>query len=164
MDLCRSSVEPLEARDQLVGAGPELADRIGESNARLGEPLQTALESPAEIVASLRSMWGEITFDPQLQAVYFGLAAESATDPRLRRTLSYVDDGCRELMQRLVCDLGGRGYRLRMDEASITVLIIAAVQGLTLQYLERGESPELGRAIEDFKRWLSWIAEPAPER
>lgn len=142
----------------------QVVRRVGDRLLAQIEEAIAGLEEPAEIVTSgFDRLWGEITSDPQLQAVYFGLAAESATDPTLKRTLSYVNDGYRELIHRLFFDIEKRGYQLRMDEGSMTVLIIAAIQGFTLQFLERGQSPELGRAIEDFKRWLISIAEPTAE-
>lgn len=151
-----------ETRERLFD---QVARRVGDRVLAQVEETLAGLEEPAEIVTSgFDRLWGEITSDPQLQAVYFGLAAESATDPALKRTLTYVNDGYRELIHRLFFDVGRRGYRLRMDEGSMTVLIIAMIQGFTLQFLERGHSPDLGLAIEDFKRWLISIAEPAAEK
>jgi AcrR family transcriptional regulator len=147
-----------ETRERLFD---QVARRVGDRVLAQVEEAIAGLEEPAEIVSSgFDRLWSEITSDPQLQAVYFGLAAESVTDPTLQRTLSYVNDGYRELIHRLFFDVGKRGYRLRMDEGSMTVLTIAAIQGFTLQFLERGETLELKRAIEDFKRWLISIAAP----
>lgn len=39
-------------------------------------------------------------------------------------------------------------------------LIVAAVQGLTPQLLERRQAPELERAIADFKGWPAAVARP----
>lgn len=143
----------------------QVARRVGDRLLGQVEEAIAGLHEPAEIVAvGFDRLWSEITADPQLQAVYFGLAAESATDPALKRTLAYVNDGYRRLIHRLVRDVGRRGYSLRMDEGSMTVLIIAAIQGLTLQFLERGQTRELDRAIADFKGWMTAIAEPPRTR
>ncbi len=56
-----------------------------------------------------------------------------------------------------------RGRELAMDQESLTVLIIAGIQGLTLEYLERGETPSLRKAIEDFQRWLTVVSRPAAD-
>jgi hypothetical protein len=45
-----------------------------------------------------------------------------------------------------------------LDEESLTVLIIAGIHGLTLDWLERGDTPSLRRAIGDFQRWLSAVS------
>lgn len=139
----------------------QVARRVGDRLlAQVHEAIE-GLEDPAEIVTvGVDRLWDEVKADPQLQAVYFGLAAESATDPSLRETLSYINDGYRKMIHELVRSARGRGVDVRWDEGALTVLIIAGIQGLTLQLLERGETGELRRAIEDFKRWLTAIAVP----
>lgn len=145
-----------ETREGLLD---QVARRVGDRLLAQVEETIAGLEEPAEIIGvGFDRLWSEITSDPQLQAVYFGLAAESATDPALKETLSYVNDGYRDLIHRLVREAADRGYELLWDEGSMTVLIIAAIQGLTLQFLERGQTPELARAIEDVKGWLIAIA------
>lgn len=44
--------------------------------------------------------------------------------------------------------------------SDFNTLIVAAVQGLTLQLLERRQTPELDRATADFKGWLAAVARP----
>ena len=39
------------------------------------------------------------------------------------------------------------------------MLVIAGIQGLTLEYLERGDSAALRAAIEVFQGWLSSVAQ-----
>lgn len=139
----------------------EVVRRVGDRVLSQVEDAIAELAEPAEIVvAGFDRLWEEVRADPQLQAVYFGLAAESATDPALKQALAHVNDGYRRLIRRRVKDARKRGYELRWHEGSLTVLIIAAIQGLTLQFLERGETKDLRRAIDDFKAWLVWIAEP----
>jgi TetR/AcrR family transcriptional regulator, transcriptional repressor of bet genes len=146
-----------ETRERLLEV---VARRVGDRLLAQLEEAIAGLEEPADIVASgFDRVWGEIRADRKLQAVYFGLAAEAATDPALKRTLSYINDGYRELIQRLVGQARDHGWRLRWDDGSLAVLIIAAIQGLTLQFVERGETEDLERAIRDFKGWLVWIAE-----
>lgn len=144
-----------ETREGLLD---QVARRVGERLLAQVEEAIEGLEEPTDIIAvGVDRLWSLIGADPQLQAVYFGLAAESATNPALKRTLATVNDAYRGLIHRLVRRVGDRGYRLRMDEGSMTALIIAAVQGLTLQFLERGQTPELDRAIADFKTWLGTV-------
>jgi AcrR family transcriptional regulator len=150
-----------ETRERLFD---QVVRRVGDRVLAQVEDAIAGLDEPAEIVvAGFDRLWDEVRADPQLQAVYFGLAAESATDPALKQALAHVNDGYRRLIGRLVKDARKRGYKLRWDEGSLTTLIIAAIQGLTLQFLERGETKDLRRAIQDFKAWLVWVAEPQSE-
>lgn len=120
------------------------------------------LEEPSDIVAAgFGRLWSAITGNRALLVAYFGLVAESVTDPRLQATTSHINEGFRALIGKLVSDARRRGRRLRMDEESLTVLIVAGIHGLILEYVQRGESPALTRAIEDFQIWLTEISAPA---
>jgi TetR/AcrR family transcriptional regulator, transcriptional repressor of bet genes len=133
----------------------QLFDELGRS---VGDRLL------AGVADAVERLWKAVTDDPELQAVYFGLVAESVTDPALRRTVSHVKDGYRDLIRGLIVRVREHGMRLRLAEDSLTILILAGVQGLTLEYLEHGDSPALAAAIEDFKDWMVWVAVPAGER
>jgi AcrR family transcriptional regulator len=147
----------------------QLFDELGRSvGDRLLAGVADAVEGLAEpsdiVAAGFERLWKAVTDDPELQAVYFGLVAESVTDPALRRTVSHVKDGYRDLIRGLIVRVREHGMRLRLAEDSLTILILAGVQGLTLEYLEHGDSPALAAAIEDFKDWMVWVAVPAGER
>ena len=135
-----------------------LGDRMLSQVAEAVEGLQ----EPSDIVAAgFARLWSAITGNRALLVAYFGLVAESVTDPRLQATTSHINEGFRRLIGQLVGDARGRGRRLRMDEESLTVLIVAGVHGLTLEYVQRGQTPALARAIEDFQSWLTEITAPA---
>jgi AcrR family transcriptional regulator len=117
------------------------------------------LERPADIVpAGFARLWDAITADPQLHAVYFGLAAESVTDPSLREALRPLNHGYRQLIARLIDDAIRHGYELKLAPSSVAIAVIAGIQGLTLQYLEQGQTPELAQATTDFQHWLISLA------
>lgn len=121
------------------------------------------LEEPADIVAAgFDRVWSAITGDRALLSAYFGLVAESVTNPELQAATRHVNEGFRALIAQLVAEGRGRGRRLRMEQESLTVLIVAGIHGLTLEYLQRGETPALSRAIEDFQRWLVEVSAPNP--
>jgi AcrR family transcriptional regulator len=139
----------------------EVVRRVGDRLLAGVADAVASLDQPADIVsAGFERLWQAVTNDPELHAVYFGLVAESVTDPDLRRTVEYVKDGYRDLIGQLIRRVRERGIELRLAEDSLTVLIIAGVQGLTLEFLERGETPALNAAIDDFKGWLVWVAVP----
>lgn len=138
----------------VVMLGDRLLSQVAEAVA--------GLEEPADIVAAgFDRLWTAITEDRALLVAYFGLVAESVTDPRLQATTSHVNEGFRRLIGRLVGEARGRGRRLLVDEESLTVLIVAGVHGLTLEYLQRGHTPALACAIADFQRWLADVSTPA---
>jgi TetR/AcrR family transcriptional regulator, transcriptional repressor of bet genes len=130
--------------------------RVGDRLLAQVEEAVEGLEDPAEIVsAGFSRIWTAATDDRGLLVAYYGLVAESVTNEALRRTTGYVNEGYRRLIALLVERARERGLRLRWDEESLKVLIIAGVHGLTLELLERGDTPGLRLAIEDFQRWLA---------
>lgn len=148
------------SREQLF---EEVVRRVGDRLIDQVEEAISGLKEPEAIIsAGFGRLWEGITADPELQIAYFGLVAESVTDPALKRTTSYVNDRYRRLIARLVAEGGERGHTLRVDEQSLTVLVIASIQGLTLAFLEQGETPALREAIENFKRWLLMASAPPP--
>ena len=148
-----------ERREQLFDV---VVRRIGDQLlSRLDEAL-AGLQEPADIVsAGFDELWERLTSDRALLAAYFGLVAESVTDPHLRRSVGYINEGYRALIHRLSDDLRSHGRRLTIDEEALTVLIIAGIQGLTLEYLERGDTPALRSAIAVFQGWLATVAQPS---
>ena len=125
------------------------------------------LEEPADVVAAgFDGFWSAITGDRGLLVAYLGLMAESVTDPKLKAATGHINEGFRAIISKLIADAKGRGRRLLMDKESLIVLIIAGIHGLTLEYVQRGESPALTRAIADFKTWLTTVSAPhaAPRR
>ncbi|MDQ2675383.1 MAG: TetR/AcrR family transcriptional regulator [Actinomycetota bacterium] len=123
------------------------------------------LEEPADIVAAgFDRFWNAFTGNRGLLVAYLGLTAESVTDPKLQAATRHINEGFRAIIVRLIAEARGRGRRLLMDEESLIVLIIAGVHGLTLEYVQRGESPALSRAIADFKRWLTTISAPPGDK
>jgi AcrR family transcriptional regulator len=138
-----------------------VVQRIGDQLlAQLEEALE-GLEDPVDIVSvGFDQIWGHITSDRALLAAYFGLVTESVTDPHLRKSVGYINEGYRRLIRKLAADMATRGRRLAIDEQALTVLIVAGIQGLTLEFLERGDTPALRSAIEVFQAWLGSVARP----
>lgn len=145
-----------DSREQLFD---RVVRRVGDRLLAQVEDAVEGLEDPVDIVAAaFDRLWAGITTDRALLVAYFGLAAESVTDPRLRATIGHINEGYRSLIGRLLEEARGRGRTLHMDEESLTVLIIAGIHGLTLDWLERGDTPALSKAIRDFQRWLAAVS------
>jgi AcrR family transcriptional regulator len=86
--------------------------------------------------------------DERVARLYFDLAAVSVIDPEVRRTISEVNEQWREVLVRLITQAsdGLSPARARV----LTVMVIAGLQGMTLERIERGASPERKRARELF--------------
>lgn len=146
-----------ESREQLFDA---VVRRIGDQLLAQVEGVLAGLEDPADIVATgFDELWGRLTNDRALLSAYFGLVAESVTDPRLRDSVGEIGEGYRQLIRRLAREVRGGG-RVAIDEQVLTVLIIAGIRGLMLEYLEHGDAPPLRDAIGVFQGWLSGAASP----
>jgi AcrR family transcriptional regulator len=100
----------------------------------------------------LDRLWKEIVADPGLHAIFFGLIAESVTDPSLRPTISAVRDEYRDLIARLILTSQPPGAGTDPEQvASTATLVLATMVGLTIDYLERGDTPALRRALAEFQ-------------
>ncbi len=108
------------------------------------------------------ALWSVITTDRALLVAWFGLRAEAITDPVLQVTARYLSDRLRALIAGLIDDALSSGRTLAVSRSSLEVLIMAGLQGLILEYLERGETDELEAGIGDFQKWLTAVsASPA---
>ncbi len=93
---------------------------------------------------------GLLERDERLARLYFDLAAVSVVDPEIRRTITQVNDGWREVFVDL--------FRKATDGPSpararaLALMVNAGIQGLALERIERGLTPELKRARELFIR------------
>lgn len=127
--------------------GERLLERVGAAVA--------GLEEPSEMVAAgFAIMWEAFAKDRALLAAYFGLVAESVTDPALRRSTTVITDGIRTLVGRAIAEGQTRGRRPVLPPEVLIEVVVGGMQGLTLTYLERGETPELMGTIAEFNAWL----------
>jgi TetR/AcrR family transcriptional regulator, transcriptional repressor of bet genes len=97
--------------------------------------------------------------DERLARLYFDLAAVSVVEPEVRRTITEVNDGWRRILTELLrnADDGPPPARAR----TLALMVNAGNQGLALERIERGATPELARARELFVRGAVAAAVPA---
>jgi AcrR family transcriptional regulator len=88
--------------------------------------------------------------DDRVARLYFDLAAVSVVEPEVRRTIAEVNEQWREVLVRLLTEAsdGLTPARARV----LTVMVIAGTQGMTLERIERGATPERKRVRELFIR------------
>src|SRR3954451_4499305 len=80
--------------------------------------------------------------------LYFDLAAVAVVDPAIRGTITEVNENWRVVPTRLLTEAsdGLPPARARV----LTVMLVAGMQGMTLERIERGQTPERKRALELF--------------
>jgi AcrR family transcriptional regulator len=86
--------------------------------------------------------------DERIARLYFDLAAVSVVEPEVRQTISEVNEQWREVVTRLLTEASDGLPRARARV--LTIMVIAGMQGMTLERIERGATPERRRALELF--------------
>ena len=88
--------------------------------------------------------------DDRVARLYFDLAAVSVVDPGIRGTIAEVNEQWRAVLTRLLTEASDGLPRARARV--LTVMVVAGLQGMTLERIERGATPERSRARELFIR------------
>lgn len=127
--------------------GERLVTQVGEAIADLDDPAEA-------VTTGFERIWAALTADRVLIAAYFGVVSEAAIDERLRPAVTSVIDGFAALAPAFLDRVPGVRERLLLDEQAFAVLVIAGVRGLLLEFIERGQTPELDRAKAAFQRSL----------
>jgi AcrR family transcriptional regulator len=105
----------------------------------------------AALCDGLDRLWEEILADPGLHGVFVGLLAESVVDDALRASISRVRGEYRAVLEGVI-RASPAGDVLELEQiASVATLVLAAMVGLTIDFLERGETPALHRAFAGLK-------------
>jgi AcrR family transcriptional regulator len=82
--------------------------------------------------------------DEGIQRVYFDLASQSVVDPEVGEILAEMKQGHRAILRDLLRGLERPPADADLD--GIVVFLVAGLEGLSLERLERGETPALRRA------------------
>ena len=105
------------------------------------------LETPAEVVDAVFDTVAAQLEDRRLLAAYFGLVAESATDPVLREALDDLREQIRVLAHRVLDRLEARGHQPAMERELMIAAAGVAAQGLGLELMQHGTTPEVARGL-----------------
>jgi TetR/AcrR family transcriptional regulator, transcriptional repressor of bet genes len=149
-----------ESRDQLFD---EVVRRIGRRVLAQVEQAVSEEEDPdARLTDALDRIWEFLIEDPGLHAAFFGLVGESVTNTEHRETIATVRQEYRDVIARVIADsTPGREWQPgELDSAG--TLILGTMAGLTIDFLERGDTPPLRQAFEDFKQHVTTLVYHPP--
>jgi AcrR family transcriptional regulator len=136
-----------ESRERLIAAAfRQLADGLlDELERRIEAP--EAPEDPDRLLDSLIDAVLAHLGDRPLIAAYLGLVAEAATDPVLEETLAAIRRRVAELGDSAADRLEQGGRRLSMQRELLILAATVCANGLGIELLQHGRTPELDRAI-----------------
>jgi AcrR family transcriptional regulator len=136
------------SKQGLVGAaGREIAEMITDEVLAAVDGASTVEQVIRGVDAGVERV---LDRDERVARIYFDLAAVSVVEPDVRRTIAEVNEQWREVLVRLLTEAsdGLPPGRARV----LTVMVISGMQGMTLERIERGPTPERKRARELFIR------------
>jgi len=143
-------------RDGLLAA---VTERVGD---RLLGAAETALADIVDPDVGFRVgfslLWEDVVAHPRLHAAHLALVAQSITDDALRPHVVAVRERYDHLIQERATVAESVGYRWLMDKATMSEMVLAGLHGLTLDFLQRGETPQLAAALQMYQDSLQGLA------
>jgi AcrR family transcriptional regulator len=135
------------SKQGLVAAvGRELAESITEEV--IGGLGRT--DDVKAVVRGLQAgLWRVMDRDERLARLYFDLAAVSVVEPDVRAVMRDMKAQWRQVLRELLARAKD-GPRRSADAEAAAVYVMAGLEGLALERLDRGETPSLKRAREMF--------------
>jgi AcrR family transcriptional regulator len=145
------------SKDGLISAAA--ADIGREITAEILGGLEGATSIEEVITGSAAGLWQLLDHDERMARVYFDLNAVSVVDPGVRESLRAVKDGWRSVLAELLRNAGFAGLEDDLDVAC--TLIVAGLEGLCLERIERGPTSQLERARDLFISSTAAAIDPA---
>jgi AcrR family transcriptional regulator len=134
------------SKQGLVGAaGRQIAEMITDEVLAAVDGVDTVEGVIRGVAAGIEEV---LDRDERIARLYFDLAAVSVVEPEVRRTMAVVNEQWREVLTRLLSEATDGVPRARARV--LTIMVIAGMQGMTLERIERGATPERRRALELF--------------
>jgi TetR/AcrR family transcriptional repressor of bet genes len=122
---------------------------VGQS---IADEVVAGLDGAATVEEIVRGgfdgIWRVMDSDERLARLYFDLAAVSVVEPDVRTLMQEIKAGWRDVLVDLLGSAPDGPPKRRAEAAA--VYVIAGMEGLALERLDRGETPALHRAMEMF--------------
>ncbi len=110
--------------------------------------VDSAADAGGVVTAMTDSLWAVMDRDPGLQRVYFDLSSHAVVDREVGGIMLEMKEGHRAILREI---LRGLDAEIPDDELdAIAIFIISGLEGMSLERLDRGDSPALRRARELF--------------
>jgi AcrR family transcriptional regulator len=133
-----------ESRERLIATALQrLADAF---LAQLQERLR-GLHDPAAVIDAVAELFLAQAEDRALLTAYFGLLAESATDPVLAAAVADLRERAVAIAHDVLDDLEAHGHELSMERELLILAAISITNGVALELMQHGRTPQLERAI-----------------
>ena len=127
-----------------------VAEVAGRVAAQITDATRAAIADVADVEelarAIVEAIFEIMDTDEGVQRVYFDLTSQAVVDPEIGRIMGAMKARFREVLRERLSTLGVGPDPDRIEAAA--VFLIAGVEGLALERLERGESRELAGARE----------------
>lgn len=121
------------------------------------------IDDPVEIAqVGFDRIWKSLTTDRALLVAWLAIKAEAVANVELQEGARYLNDGFRDVIREASVVIGSRGFQARMSMERMTLMIVASIQGLVMEWLAYGDTPELAATIADFQAWIGSFARPVP--
>ena len=147
------------SKQGLVAAvGRQLAETITSRVLAEIQDAATVEELTRGVAVAIEEISAE---DPRIPRLYFDLAAVSVVDPDVRETIQEINGVWRGVLHERL-GAASDGPRPR-DVPAVALLIMAGVQGMALERVEREPGPELKQARELFVRSVAFAAGAQPK-
>jgi TetR/AcrR family transcriptional repressor of bet genes len=106
-------------------------------------------ETVADVVSgALDGLWRVMDRDERLARLYFDLAAVSVVDPEVRDVMREMKASWRQVTAELLT--AAEDGPAERDAEAASIYVLAGIEGLVLERLDRGETPALRRAMRMF--------------
>lgn len=117
------------------------------------------VEDPEELAAAIVSaVFATIDANEGIQRVYFDLTSQAVVDPEVERIMSEMKARFRTVLRERLGELDPDRDPAGLESSA--VFLIAGTEGLALERLERGETPELAGARELWIRSAGAVLRP----
>jgi AcrR family transcriptional regulator len=146
-------------RDGLIEATVE---RIGERLLSAAEEaLSTIVDPEVGFDRGFDLLWANVTASPRLYAAYLEVTAAAVSNRELRVHVAKVRDRYDRLVLERAAVAEAHGYEWLIPKETMTQLVLAALEGLALDYLRRGgRADHFDDAVATYRRWLGLLARP----